>query len=77
MGDISDPVAKLGDHTVDHFTNEKIVLNDENARRVLRLVRHLSFHVPNEPSANCLLGFLPDAAGVYLMDAVESARAVC
>ena len=54
MGDIRDPVAKLGDHTVDHFTNEKIVLNDENARRVLRLVRHLSFHVPNEPSAKLL-----------------------
>ena len=59
MGDIRDPVAKLGDHTVDHFTNEKVVLNDGNARRVLRLVGHLSFHVPNEPSANCLLGSRP------------------
>jgi len=59
MGDMSDLVAKLGDHIVDHFTNEKIVLDDENARRVLRLVGHLSVHAPNEPSANCLLGSRP------------------
>jgi hypothetical protein len=44
---------------VDHFTNEKIVLDDENARRVLRLVGHLSVHARNEPSANCLLGSRP------------------
>ena len=36
MGDMRDPVAKLGDHIVDHFTNEKIVLMDaaESARAV-------------------------------------------
>jgi hypothetical protein len=44
---------------VDHFTNEKIVLDDENAWRVPRLVGHLSVHAPNEPSANCLLGSRP------------------
>jgi hypothetical protein len=70
MGDMGDPIAEFSDHIVDHFTNEKFVLNDENARRVLRLVGH---QTPNEPSAiacsglahgdECTLWWMPPKAG--------------